>query len=223
MGNIVSPQEVIAQSGADPISGLRRVYGGILLFKQFRSACDQLAPENTALHKTAYDTFAQKHSVARIEQFFAATPNPVPKLDGVKSGIEKVAPKILAQVVARPDTCAVLGPLYEQMVANQMGAQGVTNLGTHFDSLLAQANLVPAAPPLVPDATTQAPAVTAPQPQANRAAPAAGKSNKQIAADLGISRRTVESHHESLMRKVEIRTVAGLTRFALDAGLLDDA
>jgi DNA-binding NarL/FixJ family response regulator len=52
---------------------------------------------------------------------------------------------------------------------------------------------------------------------------AAGKSNKQIAADLGISRRTVESHRESLMRKLAIRTVAGLTRFALDAGLLDDA
>ena len=52
---------------------------------------------------------------------------------------------------------------------------------------------------------------------------AAGQSNKQIAAQLGISRRTVESHRESLMRKLDIRTVAGLTRFALDAGLLDDA
>jgi DNA-binding NarL/FixJ family response regulator len=51
---------------------------------------------------------------------------------------------------------------------------------------------------------------------------AGGLSNKQIAADLGISRRTVESHRESLMRKLDIRTVAGLTRFALDAGLLDD-
>jgi DNA-binding NarL/FixJ family response regulator len=52
---------------------------------------------------------------------------------------------------------------------------------------------------------------------------AGGNSNKQIAAELGISRRTVESHRESLMRKVEIRTVAGLTRFALEHGLLDDA
>lgn len=51
---------------------------------------------------------------------------------------------------------------------------------------------------------------------------AAGNSNKQIAAELGISRRTVESHRESLMRKIEIRTVAGLTRFAMQHGLLDD-
>lgn len=51
---------------------------------------------------------------------------------------------------------------------------------------------------------------------------AAGLSNKQIAADLGISRRTVESHRESLMKKLDIRSVAGLTRFALDTGLLDE-
>ena len=52
---------------------------------------------------------------------------------------------------------------------------------------------------------------------------AGGNSNKQIAFELGISRRTVESRRESLMRKIEIRTVAGLTRFALEHGLLDDA
>jgi DNA-binding NarL/FixJ family response regulator len=47
-----------------------------------------------------------------------------------------------------------------------------------------------------------------------------GRSNKQIATELGISRRTVESHRESLMRKLGIRSVAGLTRFALEHGLL---
>ncbi|MGH7675381.1 MAG: response regulator [Gemmatimonadales bacterium] len=48
---------------------------------------------------------------------------------------------------------------------------------------------------------------------------ASGRTNKQIAAELGISPRTVETHRESLMRKLRIRTVAGLTRFAIDAGL----
>jgi DNA-binding NarL/FixJ family response regulator len=47
-----------------------------------------------------------------------------------------------------------------------------------------------------------------------------GRTNKQIAADLGISHRTVETHRESLMRKLEIRTVAELTRFAIEAGVL---
>lgn len=46
----------------------------------------------------------------------------------------------------------------------------------------------------------------------------AGKTNKQVAAELGLSPRTVESYRESLMRKLEIYTVAELTRFALEAG-----
>jgi DNA-binding NarL/FixJ family response regulator len=49
-----------------------------------------------------------------------------------------------------------------------------------------------------------------------------GRTNKEIAARLGISPRTVESHRESLMRKLDIRSVAGLTRFALDAGLVGE-
>lgn len=47
-----------------------------------------------------------------------------------------------------------------------------------------------------------------------------GRTNKEIASALGISHRTVETHRESLMRKLQIRTVAELTRFALGAGIL---
>lgn len=49
---------------------------------------------------------------------------------------------------------------------------------------------------------------------------ARGGSNKDIAARFGISVRTIESHRETLMKKLGIRGVAGLTRFAIDAGLL---
>lgn len=49
---------------------------------------------------------------------------------------------------------------------------------------------------------------------------ARGLTNKEIAAELGISHRTVETHRESLMRKLEIRTVAELTRLALAAGII---
>lgn len=51
---------------------------------------------------------------------------------------------------------------------------------------------------------------------------ARGLTNKAIAAELGISRRTVEAHRESLMRKLEIHSVAGLTRFALESRLVSD-
>lgn len=46
-----------------------------------------------------------------------------------------------------------------------------------------------------------------------------GRTNKEIAAALGISPRTVESHRESLTRKLRIRSIAGLTRFAIETGI----
>ena len=49
---------------------------------------------------------------------------------------------------------------------------------------------------------------------------AKGHTNREIAVQLGISHRTVETHRESLMRKLGVRTVAGLTRLALEAGLV---
>ena len=49
---------------------------------------------------------------------------------------------------------------------------------------------------------------------------AQGRTNKEIGAALGISTRTVEAHRDALMRKLGIRTVAGLTRLALEQGLL---
>ena len=49
---------------------------------------------------------------------------------------------------------------------------------------------------------------------------AQGRTNREIAQQLGISHRTVETHRESLMRKLDVRTVAGLTRLALEAGLV---
>jgi two-component system, NarL family, nitrate/nitrite response regulator NarL len=49
---------------------------------------------------------------------------------------------------------------------------------------------------------------------------AEGLSNKEIAAELNIGVRTVETHRERIMRKLDIHTVAGLTRFALRQGLV---
>ncbi len=49
---------------------------------------------------------------------------------------------------------------------------------------------------------------------------ARGLSNKEIAGELGISVRTVESHRDSLMRKTGMKNVAALTRLAIEAGML---
>jgi DNA-binding NarL/FixJ family response regulator len=50
---------------------------------------------------------------------------------------------------------------------------------------------------------------------------ARGLTNKEAAGELGISTRTVETHRDNLMRKLGIRTVAGLTKFALEARLIE--
>jgi len=49
---------------------------------------------------------------------------------------------------------------------------------------------------------------------------AGGKTNKEIAVVLGISTRTVEGHRESLMTKLNIHDTAGLTRYAISAGII---
>ena len=53
---------------------------------------------------------------------------------------------------------------------------------------------------------------------------AEGKSNKEIAMHLGIGVRTIETHRERIMRKLDVHSVAGLTKFAIANGIsaLDD-
>lgn len=50
---------------------------------------------------------------------------------------------------------------------------------------------------------------------------AEGKANKQTAAYLHISIKTVEKHRQSLMTKLDIHDVAGLTRFAIAIGTIE--
>jgi DNA-binding NarL/FixJ family response regulator len=48
---------------------------------------------------------------------------------------------------------------------------------------------------------------------------AEGKSTKQIARDLNVSAKTVESHRRQVMAKLNIRNVAELTKYAIREGL----
>ncbi|HRF73738.1 MAG TPA: response regulator transcription factor [Accumulibacter sp.] len=49
---------------------------------------------------------------------------------------------------------------------------------------------------------------------------AAGNGAKEIAFDLGISAKTVESHRAQIMERLGIHDVAGLTRYAIRSGLV---
>lgn len=49
---------------------------------------------------------------------------------------------------------------------------------------------------------------------------AEGRSNREVASELEISVRTVETHRKNLKRKLGIASTAGLTRYALEHGVL---
>ncbi len=49
---------------------------------------------------------------------------------------------------------------------------------------------------------------------------AQGKSNRDVAEELEISIRTVETHRKNIKRKLGISSTAGLTRYALEHGVL---
>lgn len=50
---------------------------------------------------------------------------------------------------------------------------------------------------------------------------AEGQANKQVAAELTISVKTVEKHRQRLMEKLNIHDTAGLTRHAIAAGIIE--
>jgi DNA-binding NarL/FixJ family response regulator len=52
---------------------------------------------------------------------------------------------------------------------------------------------------------------------------AEGHANKQIASELSISIKTVEKHRQHLMEKLNIHDIAGLTRFAIAAGIIESS
>jgi two-component system nitrate/nitrite response regulator NarL len=49
---------------------------------------------------------------------------------------------------------------------------------------------------------------------------AEGRSNKEIATQLDIGVRTIETHRERIMRRLNIHSVAGLTKYAIANGLI---
>lgn len=49
---------------------------------------------------------------------------------------------------------------------------------------------------------------------------AEGRSNKEIASELNIGVRTIETHRERIMRRLDIHSVAGLTKYAIANGMI---
>lgn len=52
---------------------------------------------------------------------------------------------------------------------------------------------------------------------------AEGRPNKQVAAELGVSFKTVDKHRQHLMTKLNIHDIAGLTRYAISVGIVESS
>ena len=52
---------------------------------------------------------------------------------------------------------------------------------------------------------------------------AEGQANKQVAAELGLSFKTVDKYRQSLMGKLNIHDIAGLTRYAIAEGIIESS
>ena len=50
---------------------------------------------------------------------------------------------------------------------------------------------------------------------------AEGKPNKQVASELGVSFKTIDKHRQHLRAKLNIHDTAGLTRYAISAGIIE--
>ncbi|MBM7066705.1 response regulator transcription factor [Actibacterium sp. 188UL27-1] len=72
---------------------------------------------------------------------------------------------------------------------------------------------------LAPDGSDQREALTSRE-QTILLQLAQGQSNKEVANTLGISVRTVETHRKNIKRKLGISSTAGLTRYAMEHGVL---
>jgi two-component system, NarL family, nitrate/nitrite response regulator NarL len=90
--------------------------------------------------------------------------------------------------------------------------EAVAGNGTYFSSGVAEAILKGNRPNAVVPLTTREQAVLL--------LLARGRSNKDVALELDISVRTVETHRKNIKKKLGIGTTAGLTRYVIDHGLM---
>jgi DNA-binding NarL/FixJ family response regulator len=120
------------------------------------------------------------------------------------------------EYVVKMARCGVQGYVTKGQPAGELLAaiEEVSSGGLHFPRGMSDALLAPPAAAPVPGASV----LTARENEV-LALLADGLSNKGVAAKLGISVRTAETHRENLSRKLNVLTVAGLTKYALAHGL----
>jgi DNA-binding NarL/FixJ family response regulator len=156
----------------------------------------------------------------------------LPKLNGIEA-----TRRVLA---ARPETKVIVLSMHSDSrfirEALKVGASGYLLKDSAFEELLSavasvlegKTYLSPAIAHIVvehslgraPSAGWTAFSVLTPREREVLQLFAEGRSTKQIALHLGLSAKTVETHRMQTMKKLHIHNIAGLTRYAIQEGLV---
>jgi DNA-binding NarL/FixJ family response regulator len=152
----------------------------------------------------------------------------MPRLNGVDAAreIQRRAPGTRTIVLTMfEDAAYVLGALEAGVRGYVLKAQAAADLMRAIDEVLRGAiYLSPGISRVVVDAyLNKRTAVSGPLTDRERhilQLVAEGRSSKEIAFELGIGFKTVESHRTSIMHKLDIHNTAGLVRYAIRRGLV---
>jgi DNA-binding NarL/FixJ family response regulator len=127
-------------------------------------------------------------------------------------GIVFLSARCEAALVGKALAEGVLGFVSKDFVLDELehALQCVAAGRRYASPQLAMAALQPAAPPAVS---------LSPRQQQVLRGIAGGRSNKDIARELGLSVKTVEFHRAELIQRLDLHDIASLTRYALQAGL----
>lgn len=158
----------------------------------------------------------------------------MPVLDGVEAirQIRKAAPETELVVFSAHNSAEIVEEVLdagaksyiEKTDASQHLVAAIRSLAEHKPFFTSQTSEILFAKFLSPDGKKQS------KPARQKLTPrereivrllAQSSSNRDIAATLGISIRTVETHRATLMRKLGIRSVAGLVRYAIRRHLIE--
>jgi two-component system nitrate/nitrite response regulator NarL len=122
------------------------------------------------------------------------------------------------EYVVRMARCGVQGYVMKDQPTGMLleAIRQVAKGGLHFPAGMSDAILAPEAGAAAEGPA--GPALTAREREV-LALLAEGLANKEVAAKLGISVRTAETHREHLSHKLNILTIAGLTKYAIQLGL----
>lgn len=153
----------------------------------------------------------------------------MPHLNGLEviRQVRESAPTVKILVLSMHESPEFVRP------AMSAGALGYVVKGTGLDSLMSAVRCVYSGEPYldpaalaVLDAGTSADAATDPLEQLTSRERevlqfvAEGRTNREVAALLGISAKTVDTHRTSLMRKLDVHSAQALTLLAVRRGLI---